>query len=150
MLEVLYESLDGSQARQDRMHQELLKRLRGTRVYKRLLTVPGFGPVVCSTFIAVIDDPRRFPGKRRLWKYAGLAVKRRLSGAGSRATEGGSSSGNRLLKNIAMMAAHNALKGQSKFKRHYLEMVMDGVEPSMALRTTARNILATALANGPS
>ena len=73
-------------------------------------------------------------------------MKRRHSGSAAHPLEGGSSSGNRLLKNVAMVAGHNALKGQSRFKRHYNEMVSGGIEPSMALRTTARNILAAALA----
>jgi transposase len=146
MLDVLYEKLDGAQATEQKVHKRLLVKVKRTGAYRRLLMVPGFGPTVCAVFIAVIDDPWRFPGKRKLWQYAGLGVRRRSSGPAGHVAQGGSRSGNRLLKYVAMLAAHAAVRKDNKFTRHHQEMLSGGVEPSMAIRTTARNILATALA----
>ena len=146
MLAVLYDSLDSAEACKKRVTSLLLQRVRRTPVYKRLLTVPGFGPVVCPIFIAVIDDPWRFPDKRHLWSYAGLGVRRRSSGSAKPVQEGGSRGGNRLLKYAAMLAAHTAMKGDNRFARHAREMIASGVEKAMAMRTSARNILAAALA----
>ena len=38
----------------------------------RLMTVPGVGPVVARTFMAVVYDARRFPDAKRMASYAGL------------------------------------------------------------------------------
>lgn len=146
MLDVLYEKLDGAEATEQKVHKRLLAKVKRTGAYRRLLRVPGFGATVCAVFIAVLDDPWRFPSKRKLWQYAGLGVRRRSSGPTGHVAQGGSRSGNRLLKYVAMLAAHAAIRNDNKFTRHYQEMLSGGVEPSMAIRTTARNILATALA----
>ena len=146
MLAVLYESLDAAEAREKRVASLLLQRVRRTPVYTHLLTVPGFGPVVCPIFVALIDDPWRFPDKRHLWSYAGLALRRRTSGSAKHVQEGGSRGGNRLLQYAAMLAAHTAMKGDNRFARHAREMIASGVEKAMAMRTAARNILAAALA----
>ena len=146
MLEALYASLDAAESMQRRVVAQLHKRVRPTRVYKQLLGMPGFGPAVCSIVIAVMDDPWRFPSKRKLWKYAGLSVYRRSSGNVKQALEGGSPSGNRLLKYAAMVAAHVAIRRNNRFARHYGEMISRGVDEAMAIRTAARNLLATALA----
>jgi len=38
----------------------------------RLMSVPGVGPVVARTFMAVVYDARRFPDAKRVASYAGL------------------------------------------------------------------------------
>jgi hypothetical protein len=44
------------------------------------------------------------------------------------------------------LAAYAAIRRTNRFARHYPDMVASGVEPAMAIRTAARNILAAALA----
>ena len=146
LLEVLYGQLDAAEEVHGRLIVELRKRMNKTAAYRRLITVPGFGPKVCPIFIAVVDDPERFKGKRKLWSYAGLGVRRRSSGSMKRAQEGGSKGGNRLLKYAAMLAAHTAVRADNRLSRHHEEMIKSGIDPAMAARTTARNILTTALA----
>jgi transposase len=47
---------------------------------RRLMTVPGVGPVVALAYISVIDDPQRFPHSRDVGAYLGLTPKRYQSG----------------------------------------------------------------------
>ena len=69
-----------------------------------------------------------------------------IDGNPDRAQIRGSKSGNRLLKYTALSAAGKAVQGDNRFGRHYNKMLLDGVEPSNARRTAARQLLATALA----
>jgi transposase len=148
MLEVMYEQLDGAEAAELKIWAQLFARLRKLPAYRRLKTIPGVGSRLSAMLLAGIDDPQRFVGPRRkkkLWKYSGLGVSRRWSAQAERAQVRGSHSGNRLLKYAALSAAHNALRGENRFSRHHAAMVAQGTDPAMAVRTVARQILATAL-----
>jgi transposase len=52
------------------------KQLRGMAsehpVCRRLMTVPGIGPVTAVRFLAAIDDPSRFSSAHRVQSYIGL------------------------------------------------------------------------------
>jgi transposase len=47
---------------------------------RRLMTVPGVGPVVALGFMSAIDDPKRFTCARDVGAYLGLTPKRYQSG----------------------------------------------------------------------
>jgi transposase len=47
---------------------------------RRLMTVPGVGPVVALAYISAIDDPKRFTHARDVGAYLGLTPKRYQSG----------------------------------------------------------------------
>jgi transposase len=47
---------------------------------RRLMTVPSVGPIVALAYMAVIDDPHRFPHARDVGAYLGLTPKRYQSG----------------------------------------------------------------------
>lgn len=46
----------------------------------RLMTAPGVGRIVASTFLAVVFDPHRFPSAKRLSAYIGLVPRTDQSG----------------------------------------------------------------------
>jgi transposase len=48
--------------------------------YRRLLTIPGFGPYVASQVIARIGDPHRFAGRKQLIRLAGYDLNAKRSG----------------------------------------------------------------------
>jgi transposase len=102
--------------------------------------VPGVGPVVAATVVAIVETPHRFPAKEQLWKYSGLAVSKPGS-AGKSGRGYASKAGNRLLKKVMMQAALSASKTDSRFGRRYRELKHKGT--SIAQRTVARSILAT-------
>ena len=58
-----------------------MKRLvRVSRACRRLMTVPGVGPLTALAFTAAIDDPTRFRRSRDLGPYLGLVPRRYQSG----------------------------------------------------------------------
>jgi transposase len=63
---------------------ELDRRLRALArhsvVCRRLMTVPGVGAITALSFVAVIDDPRRFAKSSGVGAYLGLTPKRHQPG----------------------------------------------------------------------
>ena len=50
-----------------------LKRIAGEHpICRRLMTVPGVGPVTAVRFVAAIDDPTRFPSSHAVESYLGM------------------------------------------------------------------------------
>jgi transposase len=49
-------------------------------ICRRLMTVPGVGPVTALTFKAAVDDPRRFKSSRTVVAHFGLTPRRFQSG----------------------------------------------------------------------
>jgi len=60
--------------------RKLLKLARDDVNSRRLLTVPGIGPITALTFATVIDEPARFKRSRSVGAYIGLTPKRYASG----------------------------------------------------------------------
>ena len=63
-----------------RLHRQLLQVVREDTVCRRLITMPGIGPVTALTFRATIDDPCRFRRSRSVGAYLGLTPRRYQSG----------------------------------------------------------------------
>ncbi len=77
-------------------------------VCRRLMTVPGIGPVTALRFVATIDDPARFPSAHRLQSYLGLTPGEDSSSERERRTgitKAGPLALRRLLVNSAWAAA---------------------------------------------
>lgn len=75
---------------------------------RRLMTVPGVGPITALSFIAVIDDPRRFASSSSVGAYLGLAPRRYQSGEVDRAGRI-SKCGDRLMRSYLYEAANTIL-----------------------------------------
>ena len=143
---VEYDCLYATTEAHEKLSLRLQKMLCKTREYKLLQTIPGIGPVVASIMIAIIVAPSRFSNRRKLWAYAGLGKKCKWSGDKKKAKEGGSNTGNRLLKYAVMLAAKTAIHGDNHFSRQYAAMLEKKINPGMARKNVARNILTTACA----
>jgi transposase len=52
--------------------RQMRKLVRASELCRRLMTVPGVGPVTALAFVAAIDDVSRFPHAYRLQSYLGL------------------------------------------------------------------------------
>ena len=146
LVAALYEKLDRDAGFRDRVLEQLVELMKGTREYELLKTIPGVGKVLAGVMAALIGDADRFGGKRQLWSYAGLGLCSPWSSDPGKSRTRGSSGGNRSLKYAALSAAQSAIRGANRFSRHYEKMVNEGIDPAMAKRTVARQILATALA----
>jgi len=62
------------------LHRRLLTLAREDEVSRRLMTVPGIGPINALAFQAMIDDPFRFRRSRSVGAYVGLTSRRHASG----------------------------------------------------------------------
>jgi transposase len=75
---------------------------------KRLMTVPGIGPVTALRFVAAVDDPSRFASADRVQSYVGLTPGERSSGATTRMT-GITKAGPAELRRCLVQAAWSAM-----------------------------------------
>src|SRR5690349_10138469 len=55
------------------LHKMVLEQVRRDRLCRRLMTVPGVGPVVALTFRATVDQPQRFARSKTVGAHFGLA-----------------------------------------------------------------------------
>jgi transposase len=62
------------------IEEELLAIVRESALARRLMTVPGVGPIVALNFIAAIDDVSRFAKATDVGAYLGLTPRRYQSG----------------------------------------------------------------------
>lgn len=62
------------------LHRLVLRAVRADPVCRRLMTMPGIGPVTALTYRATIDDPTRFRRSRSVGAYLGLTPRRYQSG----------------------------------------------------------------------
>jgi transposase len=72
---------------------------------RRLLAVPGVGPVTALAFVCVIGDPKRFARVRDVGAYIGLVPRTDQSGIQDPAL-GISKAGNKLLRRSLLQCAH--------------------------------------------
>lgn len=100
------------QQKAERLHYLRQQQRSHLPVLRYLRTIPGVGPIVAVTFYAFIGDPWRFPNKRKLWKYCGLAVKHKFSGGRRKGHPRRSQQYNRKLKHVLGLAAQAALRCQ--------------------------------------
>ncbi len=64
----------------DRLDDLICRRAKADKVVRLLMTAPGVGTIVASTFVAVIDDPTRFRRSSQAGVYVGLTPRRFQSG----------------------------------------------------------------------
>ena len=63
-----------------KLHKMVLDQVRGDKLCRRLMTVPGVGPVVALTFRATVDQAQRFARSKTVGAHFGLAPRRFQSG----------------------------------------------------------------------
>jgi transposase len=62
------------------LHRMVLKMVRANAICRRLLSVPGVGPIVALTYATGVDDPTRFAHARDLGPHFGLTPRKYASG----------------------------------------------------------------------
>jgi transposase len=96
------------QEQYDALHVMVLKAVKSDDVCRRLLTVPGVGPVTALAFATAIDDPSRFRHSRDVGAHLGLTPRKYASGEIDR-NGAISKSGDRLAREALFLAAHTLL-----------------------------------------
>lgn len=119
MLEVLRALLPVLRAAAQSLTQPLEQEAGAHAQARRLMTIPGIGPVLGLTMAAEIGDISRFPGPAHLRSYSGLCP--RVSASGARTHTGPlTKSGNRWLRWAAVLGAQqikNKTKVDPRLKR---------------------------------
>ena len=90
------------------LHRRLLAVVRDDEVCRRLMTVPGVGPVVALTYRATIDIPARFPKSKSVGAVFGLTCAKYQSGEIVR-SDRISRCGDEMMRTMLYEAAHRML-----------------------------------------
>jgi transposase len=137
--------LDGDWRRLDerigevtRTIEEIAKRDEGCR---RLMAVPGIGPVVASAMVAAIGDGAAFTKARGFGAWLGL-VPKQVSTGDRTLLLGTSKRGNRYLRTMSIQGARSVLLRRVTWAHHSF-----GRWPEAAAPRLHRNVLAVALAS---
>lgn len=114
-------------------------RRRVSEISRRLMAVPGVGPVLASAMVASVPDPHAFRSGRNLAAWIGL-VPRQNSSGGKERLGGITKQGNRYLRQLLVVGALAVIRYAERHgtRRPWLVQLM-------ARRTT--KIAAVALAN---
>jgi len=112
---------------------------RSTEIGRRLMEIPGIGPVIASALVATVPDPQAFRCGRNLSAWIGL-VPRQNSSGGKERLGGITKQGNRYLRKMLVVGAMAVIRYAQRngTRRPWLVQLM-------ARRTT--KIAAVALAN---
>ena len=112
---------------------------RATEVGRRLMEVPGVGPVLASAIVAAVPEPRAFKSGRNLAAWIGL-VPRQNSSGGKERLGGITKQGDRYLRQLLVVGALAVIRYAQRHgtRRPWLVRLL-------ARRTT--KIAAVALAN---
>jgi transposase len=84
--------------------RQIIARARETEVGRRLMAIPGVGPLLASAFVATIADPAIFKSGRSLAAWIGL-VPRQNSSGGKERLGGITKAGNRDLRQMLVVGA---------------------------------------------
>src|SRR4051794_21169095 len=106
------------------LHRAVLAIVREDAVCRRLMSVPGVGPLVAVTFTSAVDDPARFRRSRAVGAHFGLTPKKYQSGE-TDVTGGISKAGDATVRAALYEAANVMLTRAGKFstlKRWGLEV----------------------------
>jgi transposase len=104
-------ALDQEIARSDRT---IAAMARGDEMARRLMTIPGLGPVTASAIAASVQDVSAFSGPREFAAFLGLTPRQNSSGGKERLGRV-SKMGNRYLRKLLVVGAHAVLYHR---KRH--------------------------------
>jgi len=138
-LKLLAEQLDVVNRHALETDRMILASARATEVGRRLMAVPGVGPVLASAMVASVPDPHAFKSGRNLAAWIGLVP--RQNSTGGKARLGGiTKQGNRYLRQLLVVGALAVIRYAERHgtRRPWLGQLM-------ARRTT--KIAAVALAN---
>ena len=96
------------------LHRRLLAIVRDDEVCRRLMTVPGVGPVVALTYRATVDVPARFKNSKAVGAVFGLTPSKYQSGEINR-TGAISRCGDEMMRMMLYEAAHIILTRTNKW-----------------------------------
>ena len=110
--------------------------------YRRIRTIPGFGPYVCSQVLAKIGDPHRFKARKQVIRLAGFDLNAKRSGKRSQTavpviSKRGNTDLRYALYQAALIASYHHAGFRALFTRY-----LKGREKERGIRTKMRVKLA--------
>jgi transposase len=93
----------------DRLDKGFAKAAKANATARRLMTIPGVGPITASALAASIQDLSVFSGPREFAAFLGLTLKQNSSGGKPRLGRI-SKMGNRYLRKLLVVGAHAVLR----------------------------------------
>lgn len=96
------------------LHRQMLAIVRTDEICRRLMTVPGVGPLVALTFKTGVDDPDRFTSSKTVGAHFGLTPKKYQSGE-TDVTGGITRTGDAMVRVALYEAAQSMLTRSQKF-----------------------------------
>jgi len=124
MLEPLVEVRDRALRAAEQMRKQIVRRAAAEPLHRRLMLVPGIGPLTVTAYVATIDDPRRFRSSDQVPAYIGLVPSVDQSGEVERHGHI-TRDGDGLLRGYLVEAAHVLLtrkRGSCRLKRWGLNL----------------------------
>jgi transposase len=127
--------------------RRIMARARETELGRRLMEIPGVGPLLASAFVATIADPAIFRSGRNLAAWIGL-VPRQNSSGGKERLGGISKAGNRYLRQMLIVGAMAVIRYAERngARRPWLAQMLGRRKPKVAAvalaNKTARTIWA--------
>ena len=112
----------------DKLDRTLMKRAKADATARRLMSIPGVGPMTASAMAASVQDASHFAGPREFAAFLGLTPRQNSSG-GKQKLGRISKMGDRYLRKLLVVGAHAVL--------HHRQPHKD------ALRTWAKKLLET-------
>lgn len=138
-LRCLLRAYDGCVERVDTMKRDLVRLAKKEPQIVRFHALPGVKWIRASTFFAYVDTPWRFKSKQALWKYLGIGLERRHSGAGPEQVHVPWQV-NRTLKSSILGAAKSAIAStDNPFADQHERWIHAGLTPRNARRNVARS-----------
>lgn len=108
----------------ERMRRQVLRHAATEPIHRRLMSVPGVGPLTAAAYVATIDDPRRFASSSQVPAYIGLVPS--VDQSGQVEVHGHiTRDGDGLLRGYLVEAAHVLLtrtRGSCRLKRWGLKL----------------------------
>jgi transposase len=138
-LEVLWEGYLSAVWQVERLRRGLVDLAKKEEVIRRFIEVPGIHWIRGATFYGYLDTPFRFRSKQALWRYLGIGLEHRASGASVPRVRVARDA-NRALKNVILGAALSAVvSGDNPFADQHRRWIEQGISPRNARRNVARS-----------
>lgn len=144
MFEGLYATLDALLEQMKTAKQLMLESAKQFPEIKLLQTAPGVGVIGACRFVALVQNPRRFSNKRKLWRYCRLGVAHRSSDGKLLAHPRLDRNGCGALKDVSRKAFEAAMRCRedNSFKHSFEKSLAQTHDKVHARLSTQRKIVA--------
>jgi len=107
VLLITVETLEALHARIAVLDRQILARVKASALARRLMTIPGVGPVLATAMVALAPDPRTFRRGRDFAAWVGLTPRQHSSGGKERLGKT-TKMGERSLRRLLILGASSA------------------------------------------